>query len=107
VQRLATEGISLPDDVVQRGLEAYTMHMDVGDVDIATPLHESRIAGVYRATAAKLGTAGYAELRRLPAAPGQRKGARSVRRLVTDVRADGDGMRVECATAAAPPTTSW
>src|SRR4030066_2098195 len=44
VQRLATEGIALPDDVVARGLESYTLHMDVGDVEIATPLHESRIA---------------------------------------------------------------
>ena len=48
VQRLATEGIALPDDVVQRGLESYTLHMDIGDVEIATPLHESRIAAIYR-----------------------------------------------------------
>jgi hypothetical protein len=37
VQRLATEGIRLPDCVVQRGIESYTLHMDVGDVEIATP----------------------------------------------------------------------
>ena len=48
VQRLATEGIVLPDDVVQRGMESYTLHMDVGDVEIATPLMEKRIAAVYR-----------------------------------------------------------
>ena len=48
VQRLATEGIALPDDVVQRGIESYTLHMDVGDVEIATPLHERRIAAIYR-----------------------------------------------------------
>ena len=98
VQRLATEGISLPDDVVQRGLEAYTMHMDVGDVDIATPLHESRIAGVYRGNGPR-----NSEPRDTQSFDGylqhlaNEKGARSVRRLVTDVRADGDGMRVECA----------
>ena len=44
VQRLATEGIRLPDCVVQRGIESYTLHMDVGDVEIATPLMEKRIA---------------------------------------------------------------
>jgi flavin-dependent dehydrogenase len=98
VQRLATEGISLPDDVVQRGLEAYTMHMDVGNVDIATPLHESRIAGVYRGNGPR-----NSEPRDTHSFDGylqhlaNEKGARSVRRLVTDVRADGDGMRVECA----------
>ena len=48
VQRLATEGIALPDDVVQRGIESYTLHMDVGDVEFATPLHERRIAAIYR-----------------------------------------------------------
>ena len=30
VQRLATEGIMLPDAVVQRGIESYTLHTDVG-----------------------------------------------------------------------------
>jgi len=29
VQRLATEGINLPDSIVQRGIESYTLHMDV------------------------------------------------------------------------------
>jgi hypothetical protein len=57
VQRLATEGIALPDDVVQRGIESYTLHMDIGDVKIATPVDERRIA---------------AKFRRLPAAAGQR-----------------------------------
>jgi len=53
VQRLATEGIRLPDDVVQRGIESYTLHMDVGDVEIATPLQEKRIAAVYRGNGPK------------------------------------------------------
>jgi flavin-dependent dehydrogenase len=98
VQRLATEGILLPDGVVQRGLEAYTMHMDVGDTDIATPLQESRIAGVYRGNGPRnsepLDTDSFdGYLQRLA----NEKGARSVRRLVTDVRADGEAMRVKCA----------
>src|SRR5512145_1900111 len=98
VQQLATEGISLPDDVVQRGIEAYTMHMDVGNVDIATPLHESRIAGVYRGNGPR-----NSEPRDTHSFDGylqhlaNEKGARSVRRLVTDVRVDGDAMRVESA----------
>lgn len=48
VQTLATEGINLPSTVVQRGIESYTLHMDVGSVVIKTPLHEKRIGAVYR-----------------------------------------------------------
>jgi len=48
VQALAAEGIQLPASVVQRGIDSYFLHMDVGDVRIETPLHEKRIATVYR-----------------------------------------------------------
>lgn len=48
VQLLASEGINLPANVVQRGIESYVLHTDVGNVRIETPLHEKRIAAVYR-----------------------------------------------------------
>ncbi len=48
VQALATEGINLPQAIVQRGIDSYVLHMDVGCVRIDTPLHEMRIAAVYR-----------------------------------------------------------
>lgn len=48
VQLLATEGINLPPSVVQRGIEAYVLHTDVGTVRVATPLEEKRIAAVHR-----------------------------------------------------------
>ena len=48
VQHLATEGISLPDTVVQRGIEAYVLHTDIGSVGIETPAQEKRIAAVHR-----------------------------------------------------------
>lgn len=48
VQALAAEGISLPPAVVQRGIESYTLHMDVGRAMIETPLKEKRIAAVHR-----------------------------------------------------------
>ena len=48
VQNLASEGINLPTNVVQRGIESYILHMDVGSVRIETPLHEKRIGSVYR-----------------------------------------------------------
>lgn len=48
VQHLATEGIVLPDDVVQRGIDSYVLHVDSGSVGIDTPLQEKRIAATYR-----------------------------------------------------------
>ncbi len=48
VQILATEGINLPSTVVQRGIDSYILHMDIGAVRIDTPLHEKRIAAVHR-----------------------------------------------------------
>ena len=48
VQILAAEGIALPETVVQRGIDSYVLHVDLGSVRIETPLHEKRIAAVYR-----------------------------------------------------------
>lgn len=48
VQMLAAEGLILPTTVVQRGIDSYVLHMDVGSVRIETPLHEKRIAAVHR-----------------------------------------------------------
>ncbi len=48
VQILAAEGIRLPPDVIRRGIESYVVHMDEGSVRIESPVHEQRIASVYR-----------------------------------------------------------
>lgn len=48
VQILAAEGINLPPTIVQRGIDSYVMHTDVGSVRIETPLHEKRIGAVHR-----------------------------------------------------------
>ncbi len=48
VQNLAMDGVRLPADVVQRGIDSYVMHMDVGSVRIATPSEEMRIGAVHR-----------------------------------------------------------
>jgi len=48
VQNLAAEGINLPSTVMQRALDSYFLHMDVGDVRIETPLQEMRIGAVHR-----------------------------------------------------------
>ena len=48
VQTLASEGVNVPEQVVQRGIDSYVLHTDVGSVRIETPLREKRIAAVYR-----------------------------------------------------------
>jgi flavin-dependent dehydrogenase len=48
VQTLATEGIDIPSTVVQRGIDSYMLHMDVGNVRIDSPSQETRIAAVHR-----------------------------------------------------------
>lgn len=48
VQILAAEGINLPPSVVQRGIESYVVHLDVGSVAIQNSVGEQRIAALYR-----------------------------------------------------------
>lgn len=48
VQMLATEGINLPPAVVQRGIDSYVLHTDVGAVRIQSAADEKRIAAVHR-----------------------------------------------------------
>ena len=102
VQILAAEGIVLPRSVVQRGIESYVVHMDVGDVSIESPAHEQRIAALYRGNGPREGCAtelesfdGYLQ----GLVTGQ--GANIVRKLITGVNsrdgypalefADGEG----------------
>jgi flavin-dependent dehydrogenase len=98
VQRLATEGIRLPDCVVQRGIESYTLHTDVGDVEIATPLMEKRIAAIYRCNGPRssepMDTHSFDGFL-LDLA--KEKGARVIPRLVTGVRPGEESMTVQCA----------
>ncbi len=48
VQQLAAEGINIPPNVIRRGIESYTLHLENGTTVIETPLKEQRIASVYR-----------------------------------------------------------
>ncbi len=48
VQTLAVEGINIPPEVVQRGINSYVLHTQRGDVYIESPAAEKRIATVYR-----------------------------------------------------------
>ena len=48
VQSLAIDGIALPSNIVQRGIDSYVLHTDTESVKIDTPLHEKRIAALHR-----------------------------------------------------------
>ncbi len=90
VQNLAAEGINLPSTIVQRGIESYMLHMDVGSVRIETPVQEKRIGAVYRGAGprdlkeSKWGSFDH-HLEQLTVA----KGARVNRERVVDVSLDG------------------
>jgi flavin-dependent dehydrogenase len=88
VQNLATDGITLPETVVQRGIEAYVLHMDRREVRIETPVQEKRIASVYRGTGPrkldpelKIWKSFDGHLQQLAV----ERGARPIRHRVTDV----------------------
>lgn len=48
IQVLATEGIVLPSNVIQRGIESYNLHLEQGSTVIETPFNEQRIAAMFR-----------------------------------------------------------
>jgi flavin-dependent dehydrogenase len=90
VQILAAEGIVLPETVVQRGIESYVVHMDVGDVAIESPVHEMRIAALYRGNGPRDG--GDAPLESFDGflqGMAAERGARVVRQLVTGIEWEG------------------
>jgi flavin-dependent dehydrogenase len=98
VQMLATEGINLPGEVVQRGIQSYQLHMDVGSVKIQTPVEESRIAAVYRGNGPRCGGPCEQEgfdhfLQQMT----MRDGATVHRKLVDSITVGKDKVSLKCA----------
>lgn len=98
VQILAAEGINLPPPVVQKGIDSYTVHMDVGSVQITAPSHEKRIAAVYRGNGPRdsaaveiLGFDRY--LQDLTSS----QGASIIRKMVIEIEAGSELPRLVCA----------
>jgi flavin-dependent dehydrogenase len=95
VQYLAAEGINIPSTIVQRGIESYMLHMDVGSVRIETPLQEKRIGSVYRGAGprdlkdSKWGSFDH-HLEQLTVA----KGAHVTRKRVVEVSLDDDRPKI-------------
>lgn len=53
IQNLALEGIYLPPNVVQRGMNTYILHTSLGDARLETTELEKRIASVFRGAGPK------------------------------------------------------
>ncbi len=95
VQNLAAEGINIPSTIIQRGIESYMLHMDVGSVRIETPLQEKRIGSVYRGAGPRdLKTSKWGSfdhhLEQLTVA----KGAHVTRERVVEVSLDDDRPKI-------------
>jgi flavin-dependent dehydrogenase len=95
VQMLAAEGINLPPTVVQRSIDSYVLHTDVGSVAIRDAGSERRIAAVHRG-----GGARGASTLRWDSFDGylldlaRSKGAHVLAARVDDITWDGDRPRV-------------
>jgi len=48
IQLLSAEGIVLPSEVIQQGIESYTLHLEQGSSVITAPFNEQRIAALFR-----------------------------------------------------------
>ncbi len=46
IQLLSAEGIVLPSEVIQQGIESYTLHLEQGSTVITAPFNEQRIAAL-------------------------------------------------------------
>jgi flavin-dependent dehydrogenase len=105
VQNLAVDGVFLSDDVVQRGIDSYVLHTDVGSVRIATPNDEMRIGAVHRGGGPRDAT----EPKWEPfdghlLSSATERGARLVHARVDEVARDVDGRPIITAHGAEPST---
>jgi flavin-dependent dehydrogenase len=96
VQNLATEGINLPASVVQRAINSYTLHMDVGSQQIDAAHKEKRIGAVYRGGGPR--DIKETQLQGFDAhllSLAESKGANVIRSRVIGVERDDDSLRIK------------
>ncbi len=48
IQKLSTDGIVIPSNIIRRGIDTYTLHVEQGESTINSPSNEQRIASVFR-----------------------------------------------------------
>ncbi len=95
LQKLAAEGINLPAAVIEKRIDSYYLHMDVGTVRIDAPGREKRIAAVHRgAGPVDLAAPGCASFDGFLLDLAVAKGARVVRERVRSTEIDDGRPRV-------------
>lgn len=93
IQMLTHEGIVLPQQIIRRGIESYTLHLEIGTTVINTISGEHSIASIFRGSG-PMGSTGTtiqsfdAYLLGLC----EKKGARIFREKVTDIEREPDGI---------------
>jgi CRP-like cAMP-binding protein/flavin-dependent dehydrogenase len=100
MQNLAAEGIQLPPGIVQRRIDSYFLHMDVGSVRIETPLQEMRIAAVARGAGPRGSDHALESFDGFLLDLAERRGVRRVSERVTDVDVAGELPRIRTSAGA-------
>jgi flavin-dependent dehydrogenase len=101
VQMLSAEGIVLPSNVIRRGIESYTLHMEQGTTVINTPLQEQRIASMFRGFG-PLGSTNDEQLSfdRYLLELCEKKGAQLIQEKVLDMEKEADGIIIKTKNSA-------
>ncbi len=93
VQLLAADGITLPDSVIQRAIYSYVLHMDVGSVEIESPVQEQRIASIYRGNGPRGGEeSSWESFDGFLQRHCQQQGARVIHELVVELGRSASGL---------------
>ncbi len=95
LQKLATEGINLPAEVIEKRIDSYYLHMDVGTVRIEAPRREKRIAAVHRGAGPRDLAPGCGSFDAFLLDLAREKGARVVQERVVAIDRDGDRPRIK------------
>lgn len=99
VQTLAAEGINLPPEVVQRGIDSYILHTsDLPPVSISTPAADLRIATVYRGNGPRIpaGESLWDSFDGYLLALAKKRGVNVINKRVADLAWDGERPKVIC-----------
>jgi flavin-dependent dehydrogenase len=101
VQNLATEGINLPSSVIQRAINSYVLHTDLGSQRIEAAFHEKRIGVMFRGA----GPHGIREIRfhgfdEYLLSLAKDKGANLIRSRVTGVNRIDDNLQIRTSNKA-------
>lgn len=96
IQTLSTEGIVLPAEVIRKGIESYTLHLEQGSSVIDAPHNEQRIAAMYRGLGPKsCKSKDYMSFDKFLLELAESKGANIIYDKVNSLEREADGIIVK------------